>query len=94
MSKKKKLKLRDRLAIDRTSMANHRTLLAYIRTAILFMATGLSLFKLFPESRSFGIIASVSLLIAAGFLVLGTVLFFYNRKRIDNTYGIDYSQYD
>ena len=38
---------RDRLALIRTQLANERTLLAYLRTAIMLAATGGTLLKLF-----------------------------------------------
>lgn len=34
--------LRDRLAIDRTELANERTLLAYVRTALTLFLVGMS----------------------------------------------------
>lgn len=43
--------LTDRLAIDRTSLANERTLLAYIRTAIMLAVSGITFIKFFPEIR-------------------------------------------
>ncbi len=41
---------RDSLALIRTDLANERTLLAYGRTALMVVATGVSLIKFFPES--------------------------------------------
>lgn len=39
--------LRDVLAIDRTRLANERTLLAWIRTSVMLLVSGISLLKLF-----------------------------------------------
>jgi len=39
--------LRDVLAIDRTRLANERTLLAWLRTAIMLLVSGVTLLKLF-----------------------------------------------
>jgi putative membrane protein len=39
--------LRDVLAIDRTRLANERTLLAWLRTALMLFVTGVTLIKLF-----------------------------------------------
>lgn len=47
---KEEMILRDHLAYERTAMANERTWLAYLRTAIGFMAAGGSVIKFFPES--------------------------------------------
>ncbi len=41
---------RDRLARKRTDLANERTFLSYVRTAIMLFATGATLLKLFPSS--------------------------------------------
>jgi putative membrane protein len=45
-----KLGMTDYLAIDRTELANERTLLAYVRTAIALLITGGSAMKFF-EAR-------------------------------------------
>lgn len=45
------LTLRDLLAVDRTVVANERTLLGFIRTALALMLTGASLIK-FSDSSS------------------------------------------
>lgn len=39
----KELVLREYLAIERTKMANHRTLLAYVRTGLYFIVAGSTL---------------------------------------------------
>lgn len=44
------LSLSDMLAVDRTALANERTLLAYLRTAIMLGVSSVSLIKLFPDS--------------------------------------------
>jgi len=41
--------LRDVLAIDRTRLANERTLLAWLRTAIMLVVSGVTLIKLFQS---------------------------------------------
>jgi putative membrane protein len=43
--------LRDRLAIDRTHLANERTLLAYIRTAFMLIVAGATALKALPGDR-------------------------------------------
>lgn len=51
------LKTTDWLAIERTKLANERTFLAYFRTSVIFLATGLSLEKieLLDEVKFLGI---------------------------------------
>lgn len=46
----KDLILRDLLAIDRTKLANERTLLSYLRTSFAFAAGAITLIKLFDSS--------------------------------------------
>ncbi len=46
---KEPLQLRDYLAIDRTLLANERSLLAYMRTAITLFIAGISLIKFFDS---------------------------------------------
>ena len=46
---KEPLQLRDYLAIDRTLLANERSLLAYVRTAITLFIAGISLIKFFDS---------------------------------------------
>jgi len=60
--------LRDRLALDRTHLANERTLLAYVRTAFMLIIAGATAIKAFGDDRI--IVASGWALLACG-LVLG-----------------------
>jgi putative membrane protein len=65
------LTLRDYLAIDRTLLANERSFLAYIRTAITLLIAGISLIKFFNSNvvQSLGIIciAVAALILLRGF---------------------------
>ena len=61
--------LRDLLALDRTRLANERTFLAYVRTSIMVGVSGVSLIKLFPDSR-FAQISGWALLPIAALLML------------------------
>lgn len=64
---KEELILRDRLAMDRTILANERTLLSYLRTALAIVVVGFTLMHFFtdPAALSGGI-----LLIFAGVAIL------------------------
>ena len=77
--------LRDKLAIDRTVLANQRTLLSYIKTGIFFGSTAVGLFYL-EHKEHFGI--TEWLLSAIGFFAigLGFIIYFRMRKRINNLY--------
>jgi inner membrane protein YidH len=59
--------VRDRMAIERTSLANERTLLAYVRTAIALFAAGATAIH-FLESAFVDVVGWV--MIAGGVFVL------------------------
>ncbi len=56
--------LRDYLAIDRTRMANKRTFLAYVRTSLMLMGSGVSVIKLF-STDTFSLVIGISLSISS-----------------------------
>ena len=66
--------LRDCLALERTNQANERTFLAYARTAVMALFTGISLFKLFPESMAMYIFGWAS-------IIASFILFFWGLKK-------------
>jgi putative membrane protein len=77
--------LRDRLAVERTHLANERTLLAYIRTALGTAARGAALIQFLSGS---GVWAGVGWLMVAGGVGLGLFgakRFFDVRKGLDDS---------
>lgn len=69
------LSLNDVLAIDRTTLANERTFLAYIRTALGLIALGVTCLK-FLGDELFYVAAGIAFLILAPLLLLwGAVRF-------------------
>jgi putative membrane protein len=91
----KDLILRERLALQRTIVANQTTVLAFFRTAMYFLVAGLSTRNLLKIENS--IIIEVSFyLIAFVILILGIVNFFKQRKMITENekyigdYKLDY----
>lgn len=62
----------DILTVAQTKMANERTLLAYISTALGFLATGVALFKLVP-GREFMTLGYILLGIAPVLALVGAV---------------------
>lgn len=77
--------LRDKLAIDRTHLANQRTLLSFFRTSLYLIFTSLALFEIdfLEEYYSF---AGVFMLLAALVDGFGVLNFFRQKKRIDSAY--------
>lgn len=76
--------VRDFLALDRTKLANERTLLAYIRTFVGMVASGAALLKIFDFPWT-NIAATILLIAGPLFLVYGIVGFFRTNRRM-NTY--------
>ena len=70
---------RDRLALARTELANERTFLAYVRTALSLMAGGAVILHFF--STNFAITVSGWTLIALGGLVFLLGLWRFSRVR-------------
>jgi putative membrane protein len=60
-----KLVIKDPLSADRTILANERTFLAYIRTAVTLLVAGLSLISFFPSNlvKFIGILSLVPTII-------------------------------
>jgi putative membrane protein len=75
--------LRDQLALDRTRLANERTLLAYIRTAFMLLVAGATALKLFVETPA--VVVTAWLFIVAGVIVgvFGTWRFESMRRLIN-----------
>jgi putative membrane protein len=71
--------LRDVLAIDRTRLANERTLLSWIRTALMLLVSGVTLLKLFKGILVMEVIGAA--LIPAGFFIAGLGVRRYLRTR-------------
>ncbi|MBI2287499.1 MAG: DUF202 domain-containing protein [Chloroflexi bacterium] len=81
--KKEELILRDYLAADRTSLANERTLLSYIRTSVALAAAGGSLIH-FLTSLVADIGGGLLLALAAGILGVGFQRFLWYKRRLKN----------
>ncbi|HSN49275.1 MAG TPA: DUF202 domain-containing protein [Flavobacterium sp.] len=77
----KDLILRERLALQRTILANQSTFLAFLRTAMYFFIAGLSLKSLLKVDNSFAI--EISFFICA-FLIffIGVFNYFKHKKMI------------
>jgi putative membrane protein len=77
----KDLILREKLALERTDMANDTTLLAFIRTSLYFLVAGLTINSLIPVKH--GIIIKWSLWFFAAFvLITGVVKYIRNKRKL------------
>lgn len=78
---KEEIILRDYLALERSKLANERTLLSYIRTSLYLTLGGIA----FLQLQGFGNIAWVgylSLVCSATFLIIGIVRYHRLKKRL------------
>ncbi|WP_269225404.1 DUF202 domain-containing protein [Flavobacterium eburneipallidum] len=77
----KDLILRERLALQRTVLANQSTFLAFLRTAMYFLIAGLSLRNLLKIENSF-FTEIVLFSIAFVIFILGIINYFKHKKSI------------
>lgn len=77
--------LRDYLAIERTRLANERTLLSYIRSSLYLILGGIAFLQLegFANIKYLGIL---SLVLSVIFLVIGIYRFMILKKSLKNLY--------
>ena len=85
--------LRDYLAIERTRLANERTLLSYVRSSLYLLLGGIAFFQLknFPD---FKYIAILSLVFSAIFFVIGIYRFMLLKKSLKKLYYMSEEQED
>jgi putative membrane protein len=88
---KKEIILRDFLALERTKLANERTLLAYLRGSIYLILGGVAFLQLegFDSIKWLG---PVTLILAVAFMVLGVFRFFYLKRRLKTFYKEAHSE--
>lgn len=80
----KDLILREKLALQRTVLANQTTLLSFLRTSLYFLVAGLSLRGLLKMED--GIVLEYSLFsVSLGTLSFGIFNFFRHRKMIEKS---------
>ncbi|MHC8950413.1 DUF202 domain-containing protein [Sphingobacterium hungaricum] len=78
----KELILREKLAIERTHMANQTTFLSYLRTAMYFFVAGLTIDSFFPIYSSH-LLLILFFCISIFLLLFGGYSFYKNRKWIN-----------
>lgn len=77
----KDLILRERLALQRTVLANQSTFLAFLRTAMYFLIAGLSLKNVLKIENS--IVIEIVLLSVSGIIfIIGIINYFKHKKSI------------
>jgi putative membrane protein len=82
---KEKLILRDYLAMQRTTLANERTLFSYIRTSLYLVIGGIGLLKL-EDFESLAWLGYVSLAISALMIFYGVVRYIVLKRKLSKFY--------
>ncbi len=79
--------LRDYLAIERTRLANERTLLSYIRSSLYLLLAGIAFFQLeaFPN---FKFLAFLSLVFSVVFMAIGIFRFALLKRSLKRLYYV------
>lgn len=85
-----KIILRDYLALERTRLANERTLFAYIRTSLYLLTAGLGIFEI-ESIQHLRMLAWVCVVVSAILFVFGLYKYYQLRKYL-NTYAYDDSE--
>lgn len=84
-NEKQELILRDSLALDRTRLANQRTLLSFFRTGLTLVVTALAIFEL-KEKDWYLFLGKVALVVGVIIIIIGFINFFIIKRRIDQSY--------
>ncbi len=75
------LKLSDYLALSRTELANERTFLAYFRTFVVMLSSGIAIIKI----KEFAVIYDLGIalcFIAPIIFLIGLFRYFYTKRKI------------
>ncbi len=84
---KEKIILRDYLALERTRLANERTLFAYIRTSLYLVLGGIAFLQLqgFEKIKWLGYL---SLVLSIIFLVFGILKYYQLKNKLKKYYSV------
>nr|WP_321221343.1 DUF202 domain-containing protein [uncultured Psychroserpens sp.] len=77
--------LRDYLAIERTRLANERTLLSYIRSSLYLLLGAIAFFQL-KEFANFKYVALTALVFSITFFIIGVYRFILLKKSLKRVY--------
>ncbi len=87
----KEVILRDYLAIERTRLANERTLLSYIRSSLYLLLGSIAIFQL-KDFPNFKYLAILSFVFSVLFFVIGVCRFALLKKSLKRLYYISESK--
>ncbi len=82
---KEEIILRDHLAMERTKLANERTLLSYVRTSLYLFLGGIGILGL-KDFEDLKILGYISLTFSLTTLIIGFLRFFQLKKHLRKVY--------
>lgn len=83
---KEEIILRDHLAMERTKLANERTLLSYIRASLYLLLGGIGLLGL-KDFEDLKVVGYISLTLSVIVLVIGIYRYILLRRHLNKMYG-------
>ncbi len=81
---KNKLTLSEKLTIEMTYLSNERSFLAYVRTVMVFLSSGVAIMEI-KTLYEYRIIAYILLSISPIILIIGIYRFFSVKKAVNQT---------
>lgn len=81
----KEIILRDYLALERTRLANERTLFSYIRTALYLILGGIAFMEM-EDFKAIKWLAPVCFVLSIMILITGIIKYFVMKKRLKKFY--------
>ncbi len=81
-----KIILRDYLALERTRLANERTLFAFIRTSLYMLLAGIAIVQL-EGLEPIKLLGYLLLILCVVTLIFGVIRFVHFRKKLRRYYG-------
>ncbi|MXV38306.1 DUF202 domain-containing protein [Flavobacteriaceae bacterium Ap0902] len=82
---KEKIILRDHLALQRTKLANERTLLTYVRSALYLIIAGLAFIGM-KDFESMPYLGEICFVVSIIILMIGFVRFYQLKKQLNKVY--------
>ena len=90
---KEEIKLNDYLALERTRLANERTLFSYIRTALYLTLGGIAFLQM-QDFKNIKWLAPICFVLSIVILVMGIIKYISMKKRLRKFYIVPESHTD
>ncbi len=87
----KEIILRDYLALERTRLANERTLFSYIRTALYLTLGGIAFMEM-EDFKSIKWLAPICFILSVVILLTGIIKYFLMKRRLKKFYATSHEE--